>query len=248
MQKKDKIIVVMPAYNAEKTLHLVYDDIPKDIVDAIILVDDASTDNTINIAERYKDITVIRHPHNAGYGANQKTCYMEALRQGADIVIMVHPDNQYDPKFIKDIIKPIQEGRADIVLGSRMLMQGGALKGGMPLYKYIANKALTFFENWTLGLSLSEFHTGYRAYSKKFLETIPFLKNSNNFVFDSQVLIQAAKFSFRFAEVPVTTKYFPEASSVNFWVSLRYGASTTLYALIYILFRMKVVSPKFLHR
>lgn len=238
----------MPAYNAEKTLHLVYNDIPKDIVDAIILVDDGSTDNTIKVAEEYKDIRVIQHPHNAGYGANQKTCYMEALRMGADIVIMVHPDNQYDPKFIKDIIKPIQDNKADIVLGSRMLMQGGALHGGMPLYKYISNRVLSTFENIILGLSLSEFHTGYRAYSRKFLTTIPFLKNSNNFVFDSQVLIQAVRFGFRFAEVPVTTKYFPEASSINFWVSLRYGITTVLYVSLYFLYKMKLVRPKFLDR
>ena len=248
MEKKDKVIVIMPAYNAEKTLDRVYKDIPRDVVDMIILVDDASTDNTVKAASQYEDITVIKHPHNAGYGANQKTCYIEALRNDADIVIMVHPDNQYDPKFIKDIIRPIQEGRADIVLGSRMLMAGGALKGGMPLYKFVSNKVLTTVENLLLGINMSELHTGYRAYSRKFLETVPFLRNSNNFVFDTQVLIQASANKFRFAEIPVTTKYFPEASSVDFFVSLRYGFATLYYAFLYGLSRAGIIKLSFLKK
>jgi len=245
---KDKIIVVMPAYNAEKTLSLVYQDIPRDIVDEIILVDDASTDKTVEYAQSFPDLTVIRHPHNAGYGANQKTCYIEALRRGADIIIMVHPDNQYDPKFIKDIIRPIQTKEADIVLGSRLLMPGGALKGGMPLYKFVANRTLSAFENFVLGLQLSELHTGYRAYSRKFLETVPFLRNSNNFVFDTQLIIQGVQFNFKFAEVPVTTKYFPEASSVNFGKSLKYGLATVYFVLVYWFNRHKFLKSKFLNK
>ena len=239
------IIVVMPAFNASKTLWHTYEGIPKDVVRSVILVDDASSDDTATLAERLK-IKVIRHPHNVGYGGNQKTCYMEALRDGGDIVIMVHPDNQYDPCFISEIVKPILEGKADIVLGSRMLMPGGALKGGMPVYKFLANKILSGIENYVLGQSLSEFHTGYRAYSRKFLETIPFLRNSNDFDFDTQVLIQAAFFQFKIREIPVTTKYFKEASSVNFLTSVRYGIKTLWALFRYLLHRAKVLKAKFL--
>ena len=246
--KEIKVTVLMPAYNAEKTLGSVYNDIPRDVVDMIILVDDASTDNTVQVAKQHEDIIVIKHPHNAGYGANQKTCYIEALRNNADIIVMIHPDNQYDPKFINDIIRPIQNREADIVLGSRMLMSGGALKGGMPLYKFIANKILTKIENTFLGTNMSELHTGYRAYSRKFLEAIPFLRNSNNFVFDTQVLIQASAYKFRFAEISVTTKYFPEASSVNFFASLRYGFSTLYYIILYALNKYKLIRISFLKK
>ncbi|MFQ5455197.1 MAG: glycosyltransferase family 2 protein [Nitrospirota bacterium] len=247
MKKDKKIVVIMPAFNAAKTLSVTYQDIPKDIVDAIVLVDDASTDETADLAE-ILGIKVIKHPHNVGYGGNQKTCYMEALRDNADVIIMVHPDNQYDPKFIPEIISPILSGKSDIVLGSRILMPGGAIRGGMPIYKYISNRILTIIENIVLGQHLSELHTGYRAYSKKFLEVIPFLRNSNDFVFDTQVLIQAAAFNFHIDEIPVTTRYFKEASSVNFWVSLKYGLKTLWVLLRYILHKTKILQAKFLIR
>ncbi len=240
-------VIVMPAFNAAKTLLVTYHEIPHDIVSEIILVDDASTDGTVAIAERL-GIRVIAHPHNVGYGGNQKTCYLEALRRGADIVIMIHPDNQYDPTFIPEMIEPIAAGRADIVFGSRIRMKGGALKGGMPLYKFIANRVLTFIENLVLGTKLTDAHTGYRAYSRRFLETIPFMRNSNDFVFDSQVIMQAAAFGCRIAEVPVTTKYFKEASSVNFWVGTVYGIKTLSYLLAYVLFRTGLWRPRFLRR
>ncbi len=216
-----KIIVTMPAYNAAKTLLKTFEEIPKGLVSEIILVDDCSSDETVALGSSL-DIKVIRHPHNVGYGGNQKTCYLEALRDEADIVIMLHPDYQYDPKKIPEMVEPILQGKADIVLGSRLL-GGGALKGGMPLYKYFANRFLTTCQNFILGTNLSEFHTGYRAYSRKFLETVPFLRNSLAFVFDAEILCQAVFFNFRIAEIPVETRYFPEASSINFINSSKYG-------------------------
>ncbi len=220
-----KITVVMPAYNAAATLGSTYADIPPGSCDEIILVDDHSIDDTAEVAQGL-GLKVIVHPHNVGYGGNQKTCYMEALRDGADIVVMLHPDGQYDPKILPDMTRPIAEGRADIVLGSRMLMPGGALKGGMPIWKLAANKFLTFVENLVLRQGLSEYHTGYRAYSRKFLETIPFLRNSAGFVFDTEVLAQATAFGFKIHEVPVQTKYFEEGSSVGFRASVVYGLGT----------------------
>ncbi len=223
-----RIIVTMPAYNAAKTLLKTFEDIPKGLVSEIILVDDCSNDDTVSVGNKL-DIKVIAHPHNVGYGGNQKTCYLEALRDGADIVIMLHPDYQYDPTKIPEIVAPILAGEADIVLGSRFL-GGGALKGGMPYYKFVANRFLTTCQNAVLGTSLSEFHTGYRAYSRKFLETVPFLRNSIAFVFDAEILCQAVYFGFRIAEIPVETRYFPEASSIKFWNSTKYGIGV-LYAL-----------------
>lgn len=216
-----KVIVTMPAYNAAKTLIKVFDEIDKTVVSEIILVDDCSKDDTVDVASKLP-IKVIRHPHNVGYGGNQKTCYSEALRDGADIVIMLHPDYQYDPLKVPDMIAPILSGEADIVLGSRFI-GGGALKGGMPMYKFIANRFLTTTQNMVLGTNLSEFHTGYRAYSRKFLETVPFLRNSLAFVFDAEILCQAVYFGFRIAEIGVETRYFPEASSINFMNSVKYG-------------------------
>lgn len=216
-----KIVVTMPAYNAAKTLLKTFEEIPKGLVSEVILVDDYSSDETVALGSSL-DIKVIRHPHNVGYGGNQKTCYLEALRDSADIVIMLHPDYQYDPKKIPEMVEPILQGKADIVLGSRLL-GGGALKGGMPLYKYIANRFLTTCQNFVLGTNLSEFHTGYRAYSRKFLETVPFLRNSLAFVFDAEILCQAVFFNFKIAEIPVETRYFPEASSINFINSSKYG-------------------------
>ncbi|HEY9791030.1 MAG TPA: glycosyltransferase family 2 protein [Candidatus Obscuribacterales bacterium] len=216
-----RVIVTMPAYNAAKTLLKTFEDIPKGLVHEVILVDDCSSDDTAQTASSI-GIKVIRHPHNVGYGGNQKTCYLEALRDGADVVIMLHPDYQYDPRKIPEMIAPILERKADIVLGSRLL-NGGALKGGMPIYKFISNRFLTTMQNWVLGTNLSEFHTGYRAYSRGFLERVPFLRNSLAFVFDAEILAQAVYFGFRIDEIPVETRYFPEASSINFWNSVKYG-------------------------
>lgn len=218
---QSKVIVTMPAYNAAKTLIKTFDDIPKGLVSEIILVDDCSQDDTVAVGSTLP-IKVVRHPHNVGYGGNQKTCYLEALRDDADIVIMLHPDYQYDPKKIPEMIAPILEDKADIVLGSRFL-GGGALRGGMPYYKFVSNRFLTGCQNLVLGTNLSEFHTGYRAYSRKFLQTVPFLRNSIAFVFDAEILCQAIYFGFRVAEIGVETRYFAEASSINFWNSVKYG-------------------------
>ena len=196
----------MPAYNAAKTVQVTYDDIPKEYVDEIILVDDASHDETVKKA-RELGLKVFVHPENRGYGGNQKTCYTEALKEGADIVVMLHPDYQYDPKLIPEIIKPIIEGKADLVLASRLL-SGTAISGGMPFYKFISNRFLTISENIFLGQKLSEFHTGYRAYSKKLLTTIPFMNNSENFVFDTEVIIQTVYFGFKISEIPLTSLRF----------------------------------------
>lgn len=220
-RKLPKIIVTMPAYNAAKTLLKTFDEIDKGLVSEVILVDDCSKDDTCETASSL-DIKVIRHPHNVGYGGNQKTCYMEALRDGADIVIMLHPDYQYDPRKIPDMVAPIMSGEADIVLGSRLL-GGGALKGGMPMYKFISNRFLTTMQNFVLGTALSEFHTGYRAYSRNFLTTVPFLRNSLAFVFDAEILAQAVYFGFKIAEISVETRYFAEASSINLLNSVKYG-------------------------
>jgi glycosyltransferase involved in cell wall biosynthesis len=223
--KQPSVFVVMPAYNAEKTLEETFSNIPRDLVSHVILVDDRSHDETLRVAKSL-GIETISHPHNVGYGGNQKTCYMEALRQGADIVVMLHPDGQYDPTLIPSMIVPIQSGEADLVLGSRFLRPGGPKIGGMPTYKVVANRFLTTVENFVLGSGFSELHTGYRAYSRKFLETIPFLRNSNGFVFDTQVIAQAVHFGVRVVEIPVTTKYFPEASSTSLEQSIVYGLRT----------------------
>ncbi len=216
-----KTIVVMPAYNAEKTLKTVYSDISKDTVDDIILCDDFSSDHTFMIA-RSLGIDVIRHQKNMGYGANQKTLYKEALKRGADIVVMLHADNQYDATKILKMTVPIKEGRCDCVLGSRIL-GGKALEGGMPVYKYISNRVLTFLQNKALNRSLSEYHTGFRAFSRKFLETVPWQENSNNFLFDAQILIQAVEHNFKIEEIPIPTRYFPEASEVGILAGIKYG-------------------------
>ena len=238
-----KVVVVMPAYNAARTLAATYQNIPSEMVDEVLLVDDASRDETVKIALDFH-LKVVRHPHNVGYGGNQKTCYMEALRDGADIVVMLHPDGQYDPRLIPQIIEPIKEGKADFVLGSRLMQKGGALKGGMPLYKFLANRFLTSLENLILGQKLSEMHTGYRAYSREFLERIPFLRNSNDFVFDSQIIAQAVAFKQRIVEIPVSTKYFKEASSVNFKVSLIYGLKTLWTVFKFAFDRLGIIHSK----
>lgn len=241
---RQKVIVVMPAYNAAKTLERTYNDLPKEVVDKVILVDDVSQDETVEIARRL-GLEVVVHIQNKGYGGNQKTCYLKALEEGADIVVMLHPDYQYDSTLVPDLIRPIQEGKADMMLGSRFL-SGGTLAGGMPLYKYISNRFLTFIENLVLGQHLSECHTGFRAYSRRFLETIPFLLNSDNFVFDTEVIAQAVAFGFRIGEIAVPTRYFKEASSVNFKNSVIYGLSTLAVMIRYLLAKWNIVRyPQF---
>jgi len=233
-----KIVVVMPAYNAAKTLEQTYRDIPKGVVDEVLLVDDASADATVAEARRL-DLKVFVHPANRGYGGNQKTCYTRALKLGADIIVMLHPDYQYDPKRIEDIVAPIKAGRADLVLGSR-LADGKALEGGMPFYKYVSNRFLTAAENLVLGQRLSEMHTGYRAYSRRLLETIPFLANSEDFVFDTEVIVQTAAFGFKIAEIGVPAKYMPEASSIKLWPSVIYGVKTLWTLVRYILHKWRL--------
>jgi len=233
--EKSKVIVVMPAYNAARTLEQTYADIPAGVVDKVILVDDVSEDETVEIARKL-NLKVIVHIQNRGYGGNQKTCYIEALKDGADVVVMLHPDNQYDATLVPQMIAPILEGRADMVLGSRLL-GGGALKGGMPIWKFISNRFLTICENFALRTQLSEAHTGFRAYSRKLLQTIPFLLNSDDFVFDSEVIAEARAFGFRITEVAVPTRYFKEASSVNFRRSVTYGLATLGVARRYYFWR-----------
>jgi glycosyltransferase involved in cell wall biosynthesis len=221
-----KVVVVMPARNAAKTLERTIALIPHGVVDELLLVDDKSTDDTVEIARRVPELHVIWHPHNAGYGANQKTCYLHALNQGADVVVMLHPDGQYEPALIPKLIQPILDGDADLVLGSRLAEPGAAIKGGMPRWKYAANRFLTTIENAVLGTELSELHTGYRAYSRELLLTIPFLRNAQDFAFDSEVLMQAVHFGFRVAEVPTRTIYDDDASSVGFRAGVVYGLKT----------------------
>jgi glycosyltransferase involved in cell wall biosynthesis len=216
-----KLIVIMPAYNAEKTLRQTYEELPHEYVDEVILVDDASRDDTSRVAHELSIKTII-HPENKGYGGNQKTCYAEALRHGADIVVMVHPDYQYSPRLVTAMASMIASGHYDVVLGSRIL-GGTALKGGMPRYKYIANRFLTLVENIALGVKLSEYHTGFRAFTREVLETLPLGENSDDFVFDSEMLVQTAYFGFRMGELSCPTRYFKEASSINFRRSVKYG-------------------------
>ena len=239
--KKPFVVIVMPAYNAEKTLEDTFRRIPAGYYDEVVVVDDHSRDETTALAQRL-NLKAIRHPHNVGYGGNQKTCYMEALRDGADIVIMLHPDGQYDPEILPEMIRPISEGRADFVLGSRMATPGGAKQGGMPWWKRISNRFLTTVENLAMGRKFTECHTGYRAYSRKFLETVPFLRNSNGFVFDTEVIFQAVAFGLPVAEVPISTRYFKEASSVGFRVGVVYGLATLWTALRFVLHRAGLVS------
>lgn len=220
-----KVIVVMPARNAARTLERTVNAIPWDIVHEVILVDDSSTDGTLELA-RSLPIHLIWHPHNVGYGGNQKTCYLQALQRNADVVVMLHPDGQYEPSLIPSLIKPILEGRADLVLGSRLAEPGLARQGGMPLYKYVANRALTSIENRILGTNLSELHTGYRAYSNGLLRTVPFLRNALDFSFDSEMLMQAVHFGFRISEVPARTRYFDDASSIKLRPATVYGLKT----------------------
>jgi glycosyltransferase involved in cell wall biosynthesis len=228
-------VIVLPAYRAAKTLMEVVGDIPQGHADRILLVDDASADATVSVATALR-LDVIRHTRNLGYGGNQKTCYRQALEMGADVVVMLHPDGQYDPAIIPNLCKVIEDGDADIVLGSRWLGLDPA-KAGMPWWKRIGNRFLTSAENRVLGLHLSEYHTGYRAYSRRFLEAIPFLENSNDFVFDTQVLIQAAAFGFKIGEVPAIGKYHEDASSISFSTSTVYGLKTMAALVRYVTHR-----------
>lgn len=237
-----KVVVVMPAYNAAKTLRITYDAIPKDNVDHVILVDDGSSDDTLKIAKELK-LEVFVHARNFGYGGNQKTCYTEALRAGADIVVMLHPDYQYDPTLLPSIIEPIKTGEADVVLGSRFL-GGNVMHQGMPWWKFLGNRFLTEVENYVLGLSLAEYHTGYRAFSRAVLEEVPFLLNSDKFVFDQEMLVQAVHLSYTIKEVPVPTRYFTEASSASFQASVRYGLSIVALLARYLLHRWAIVDQK----
>ena len=218
---RPKVVVVMPAYNAGRTLRMTYEELPKDTVSTVILVDDGSTDTTLDVA-RQLGLEIFVHDKNYGYGANQKTCYAEALRAGADIVVMVHPDYQYDPTLVPEIIAPIVAGDADVVLGSR-LKKGSALQQGMPWWKYVSNRFLTGVENTVFHLRLSEYHTGYRAFRREVLETVNFAANSDGFVFDQEIIAQVVAAGFRIGEIAVPTRYFSEASQASFLASSQYG-------------------------
>jgi glycosyltransferase involved in cell wall biosynthesis len=224
-----RVTVILPAYNAARTLERTYAEIPRDIVDEVILTDDCSQDATVNLARRL-GIRTLTHDHNTGYGGNQKTCYAEALARGADVIVMLHPDYQYSPRLVTAMASMIVSGHYDVVLGSRILGRG-ALQGGMPLYKYIANRALTFAENMLLGQKLSEYHTGYRAWSRKALQTLRLEHCSDDFVFDNQMLAQAVFAKFTIGEISCPTRYFEEASSINFPRSVSYGLGVLQTAL-----------------
>lgn len=229
-----KIIVVLPAYNAAKTLKKTLFAIPKDWADEIILVDDASRDDTVAVAKRL-GLKIFVHKKNLGYGGNQKTCYQEVLKLGADIAVMVHPDFQYDPSFIPEMIQPIARGECDAVFGSRMYIKRNALLGGMPYWKFIANIFLTWLENLVLGMDLTEYHSGFRAYSKKALE-LPLELNSNDFVFDTEIIVQMKTAGMEIKEIPITTRYFAEASMIGFWRSVKYGLGILNVLRKYILY------------
>ena len=235
-----RIIVVLPAYNAVKTLEMTFREIPNEFVDDILLVDDASRDDTADVARRLGIRTVV-HEENRGYGGNQKTCYAKALEMGADIVVMLHPDYQYTPRLITAMAAMIAYGEFDAVLASRILGIG-ALKGGMPRYKYLANRILTFVENILLGHKLSEYHTGYRAFSRQVLEKLPLECNSDDFVFDNQMLAQMVWFGYRIGELSCPTKYFKDASSINFRRSVVYGVSVLITAFQFRLAKMKILN------
>ncbi len=236
MLNNKKIVVVLPAYNAEKTLEATYNEIPREIVDEVLLVDDKSSDRTLEVAERL-GIQTFQHHTNLGYGGNQKTCYAEALKLGADIVVMLHPDYQYTPKLITAMTSLIAEGLYDVVLGSRILGVG-ALRGGMPLYKYMSNRFLTAVENLLVSHKLSEYHTGYRAFSREVLEGLPLAENSDDFVFDNQMLAQIIYFGYSIAEITCPTKYFEEASSINFSRSVTYGLGVLKTGVLFRLHRL----------
>ncbi|KPJ75696.1 MAG: glycosyl transferase family 2 [Deltaproteobacteria bacterium SG8_13] len=248
MLEGQRIIVVMPAYNAEQTLRATHGEVvAQRIVDRIIVVDDASSDETVAVARSLPKTDVYVLPKNLGYGANQKFCYRKALDAGGDIIIMVHPDYQYTPRLIPAMAAMIGCGLYDCVLGSRIL-GGYALQGGMPLWKYVSNRFLTLVENLMLGTKLSEFHTGYRAYSRQLLQRLPFEDNSNDFLFDNQILAQVLWYGYRIAEVSCPTRYFPEASTINLPRSIRYGTGCLATGLLYRLARMKLLRSRLFPR
>jgi glycosyltransferase involved in cell wall biosynthesis len=246
MNPNARIIIVLPAYNAAKTLEKTYADIPKEKISKIILVDDVSQDQTVEVAQSL-GLSVVIHIQNRGYGGNQKTCYLEALKEGADVVVMLHPDHQYDSKLVPEMVEPILSGKADMVMGSRIL-NGRALEGGMPFWKFLANRILTTAENVIYRTNLTDCHSGFRAYSRQLLTTIPFLLNSDDFVFDSQMIAQAVYMGFRIDEIPVQARYFPEASSVNFKVSSVYGLKTVGVMVRFCLQRLGLVRSSFFDR
>jgi len=239
---KPKVVVVMPAYNAAKTLHMTYADLPRNVVDLVILVDDGSSDETARIA-RELGLELFVHDRNYGYGANQKTCYREALRAGADIVVMVHPDYQYDPTLLPEIIRPIEAGQADVVLGSR-LMGIHPIRQGMPWWKYYSNRFLTTLENLVFGLRLSEYHTGYRAFRRQVLESVNLQMDSDRFIFDQEILAQIVNLKMRITEVPVPTRYFAQASSASLFQSSVYGVSILWLLVRYLLHRGGIVHQR----
>jgi len=235
-----KIIAVMPAYNAARTIEPTVRDIPRGTVDEIIVVDDASTDDTADVARRL-GLFVIRRNENRGYGANQKICYKTALEHGADIVVMIHPDYQYDSTLVPYLTNFIRDGYFDVMLGSRIRTRREALEGGMPLYKYVANRCLTFIENICTGQNLSEWHTGFRAFSRKVFETVPWQANSDDFVFDSQMLLQCVASQFRIGEIPVPTRYHETSSSISFWRSITYGSHTLGTLCMFVVHRLHLI-------
>jgi len=247
MYKNKKVVVVLPAYNASKTLEMTLNEVPMNIVDELILVDDASKDNTSEVAKSLGIHHVIVHENNKGYGGNQKSCYNKALEIGADIVVMVHPDYQYTPKLVEAMVSIIGNGLYDVVLASRILGKG-ALKGGMPMYKYIANRFLTLTQNILINEKLSEYHTGYRAFSKKALESISYNSNSDDFVFDNQMIAQLFYKGFECAEVTCPTKYFEEASSINFKRSSIYGLGCLKTAIEYRLNKWGLMGSDYLRK
>jgi len=247
MYQGKKVVVVMPAYNAAATLKKTLDEIPLDLVDEVVLCDDASSDNTSQLAAELGIVHIIRHPQNKGYGANQKSLYKAAIDLNADIIIMLHPDYQYTPKLIPAMVNILGEDLYDVVLGSRIL-GNGALNGGMPIYKYIANRALTFFQNLMLGHKLSEYHTGYRAFHRRVLDTIRIEDNSDDFVFDNQMLSQIIFHDFKIAEVTCPTKYFEEASSINFSRSVKYGLGVLMVCFEHKWSKIISMNPRYRNR
>jgi glycosyltransferase involved in cell wall biosynthesis len=243
MPKEGKVVVVMPGLNVARTLERTYEGIDTEWVDEILLVDDGSSDNTRELAEKLP-IRVIWHPHNVGYGGTQKTCYLDALQRDADAVVMLHPDGQYEPSLIPKLVEPILSDEADLVLGSRFAEPGMALEGGMPRYKYVANRFLTTTENLVMGTHLSELHTGYRAYSRRLLLGVPFLRNALDYSFDSELIMQAVYFGFRVTEVPARSRYFEEAGSMSLKPSTIYGMKTLWAASRLVLHRSGIVRSR----
>jgi len=246
MSADPKIIIVLPAYNAARTLEKTYRDIPREKIAKIILVDDVSQAQTVEVA-RSLGLSVVIHIQNRGYGGNQKTCYIEALKEGADVVVMLHPDHQYDSRLVPELVAPILKGEADMVMGSRIL-NGRALQGGMPFWKFAANRVLTKAENIIYGTDLTDCHSGFRAYSRNLLTTVPFLLNSDDFVFDSQMIAQAVHMGFKIKEVAVQARYFPEASSVNFRVSTIYGIKTVCVMLRFLMQHLGLIHSRIFER